>query len=108
MISQFARCAGVASDSRQDQASGTLITRPSAKYAVIVSSVTSTRRIVGSAASAALMPCLDDEDLMLNDYPSDLIVRRRAERANQQSQFNSQQQFNNHKSTIINDPEAAR
>jgi len=41
--SQLARCVGVASDNRHDHASGTLITRPSTRYAVIVSSLTSTR-----------------------------------------------------------------
>lgn len=39
---QFARWSGVASDSRHDQASGTLIVRPSASSAMILSSVTRT------------------------------------------------------------------
>jgi hypothetical protein len=46
---QFARCAGVASDKRQDHASGTLTLRPSARSAVIVSSVTRMSIIRASA-----------------------------------------------------------
>jgi hypothetical protein len=42
MISNLARCSGVDSESRQDHANGTLIVRPSTKWAVIVSSVNET------------------------------------------------------------------
>src|SRR3972149_5569182 len=50
MRRQFARCFGVASDRRQDQANGTLMTRPSARCAMI------SRRITFS--SRALKPWL--------------------------------------------------
>ncbi|SRR6266702_561981 len=70
---QFARCAGVASDSRHDHASGTLITRPSTKWAVIVSSVTSTRPIRDSTLTAVLMPCLDNCWFVFhNQTPNDI------------------------------------
>ena len=52
------RCLGVASDKRQDHASGTLKTRPSIKYAMMASDVTLTSRILGSLLSTMLMPCL--------------------------------------------------
>ncbi len=48
MISKLFRCSGVASDKRHDHASGTLITRPSTRKAVIVSSVTWMFLISGS------------------------------------------------------------
>jgi hypothetical protein len=43
MISNLARSSGVASESRQDHANGTLIVRPSTNWAEIVSSVTETQ-----------------------------------------------------------------
>src|SRR5207249_2558517 len=73
---KLARWAGVASESRQDQARGTLITRPSARYATISSFVTRTSRIRGSAPAAVVMPRLHDLLLMLsNDLadPSQLV-----------------------------------
>src|SRR5438874_4439440 len=73
---KLARWAGVASESRQDQARGTLITRPSARYATISSVVTRTSRIRGSAPAAVVMPRLHDLLLMLsNDLadPSQLV-----------------------------------
>jgi len=73
MSSQLARCAGVASDSRHDHANGTLMTRPSTKCAVIVSSLTSMRAIRDSTLTAVLMPCLDDRRFVLNDEPTDVI-----------------------------------
>jgi hypothetical protein len=73
MSSQLARCAGVASDSRHDHANGTLMTRPSTKCAVIVSSLTWTRVIRDSTLTAVLMPCLDDRRFVLNDEPTDVI-----------------------------------
>src|SRR6266516_6343846 len=60
MSRKLARCADVASDNRQDHASGTLMTLPSASWATISSSVTRTSRIRGSPvnSTAVLMPCL--------------------------------------------------
>lgn len=52
------RCSGVASDSLHDQASGTLISRPSESTATIASSVTFSVTIRGS--STVLMPNLYD------------------------------------------------
>src|ERR1700694_4249818 len=46
MRRKFARCLGVASESRQDQASGTLMTRPSASRAMISSALTWTAWIL--------------------------------------------------------------
>src|SRR5712664_1832286 len=57
---KFARWAGVASESLQDQAKGTLMTRPSARDATISSFVTRTSRIRGSAPAAVVIPCLHD------------------------------------------------
>src|SRR3989304_1133117 len=79
MSRQFARWAGVASESRHDHASGTLITRPSTRWAVIVSSVTSTRAIRDSTLTAVLIPCLDDRRFVLNDQAANLIQFSRAE-----------------------------
>lgn len=79
MSRQLARWVGVASDSRHDHARGTLITRPSTKCAVIVSSVTSTRAIRDSTLTAVLMPCLDDRRFMCDDEPTDLIQLARTE-----------------------------
>src|SRR5437879_11910578 len=73
---KLARWAGVASESRQDQARGTLITRPSARYATISSFVTRTSRIRGSAPAAVVIRRLHDLLLMLsNDLadPSQLV-----------------------------------
>jgi hypothetical protein len=58
MILNFLRCAEVASDRRQDHASGTLMVRPSASCALMVSSVTSNETIRGSLTTAMLIPCL--------------------------------------------------
>src|SRR5947207_10001188 len=79
MSCQFTRWACVASDSRHDHASGTLITRPSTRCAVIVSSVTSTRAIRDSTLTAVLMPCLDDRPLVYDDKSTDLIQLARTE-----------------------------
>lgn len=64
-----ARCAGVASDNRHDHASGTLITRPSSRYATIVSDVILTSRIRGSVLATMLMPCLRNCIVMNFDHP---------------------------------------
>lgn len=69
MISKFARWAGVASESRHDQARGTLITRPSTRYAVIASTATLMSRILGSLLTTVLIPCLQNVILMLIDHP---------------------------------------
>src|SRR5437867_7791156 len=79
MSCQLARCAGVASDRRHDHAGGTLITRPSTKWAVIVSSVTTTLAIRGSTMTVVLMPCLDDRRLMLDNQTTNIIQLSRAE-----------------------------
>jgi len=52
----LARCSDVASDSRHDHASGTLIVRPSVRTAVIASSETLMDFITGSGAAAVLVP----------------------------------------------------
>jgi hypothetical protein len=57
MSRKLLRCSGVASDSLHDQASGTLISRPSDSTATIASSVTFSVTIRGS--STVLMPYLD-------------------------------------------------
>src|SRR5213594_4590687 len=56
----FRRWAGLAAASLHDQASGTLMTRPSARWAVILSSVTSTRLILAPLLAAVLIPCLQN------------------------------------------------
>src|SRR5665213_210089 len=73
MISYRARCAAVASESRQDQFSGMLMMRPSARWAVINSPVTSTELARGSLLgfAAVLMPCLQDEGSIFKDNTSD-------------------------------------
>jgi hypothetical protein len=53
---KWVRCVGVASNNRQDHTSGTLITRPSTRYAMMVSDVTLTFRIRDSVL--ATMLCL--------------------------------------------------
>src|SRR5437870_3827046 len=73
MSSQFARCAGVASASRHDHASGTLMTRPSTKRAVMVSSVTSTCAIRFSTLTAVLMPSLNNGRFLLDNETTDLV-----------------------------------
>src|SRR5712691_5050317 len=75
----LARCAGVASESRHDQARGTLMTRPSARHATISSLVTLTSRMRGSGPAAVLIPRLHDLLVMLsNDLadPSQLVSRK--------------------------------
>jgi hypothetical protein len=73
MSFQLARWVGVASDSRQDHASGTLITRPSAKCAVMVLVDTTTRLILASVTTAVLMPSLDDARFILADYAPNIV-----------------------------------
>ena len=50
--------AGAASLRRHDHANGTLMTRPSAKWKVINSSVTDTSFTLASVLTAVLTPCL--------------------------------------------------
>jgi hypothetical protein len=71
MSRKLFRCSGVASDSRHDHASGTLISRPSDKTAAIASSVTFSVTIRGS--STVLMPNLDNLCQPLNDQLPDLV-----------------------------------
>jgi hypothetical protein len=72
MSRKFARCAVVASASRQDQASGTLITRPSTSCAMISSSVTRISSMRGSLLTTVFMPCLQNESaICLNHAPND-------------------------------------
>src|SRR2546426_12073733 len=63
----FARCFGVASDSRQDQARGTLMTRPSTRCAIISSSVSRTSWMRGSLLAAVFMPCLQNLAALRSD-----------------------------------------
>src|SRR3989475_11971291 len=73
---KLARWPEVASESRQDQAKGTLMTRPSARHATISSFVTRTSRIRGSPPAAVVIPRLHDLLVMLsNDLadPSQLV-----------------------------------
>src|SRR2546428_60113 len=73
---KLARWGGVASESRQDQARGTLMTRPSARCATISSFVTRTSRIRGSPPAAVVIPRLHDLLVMLSNdlaYPSQLV-----------------------------------
>src|SRR3990170_3665273 len=74
-----ARCSGVASDRRQDQASGTLMTRPSARRAMISSSVTRTCSMRGSVLAAVFMPCLQNRCAMGGDQPANGIQLSGAE-----------------------------
>ena len=71
--SQFARCAGVASDSRHDHASGTLITRPSTRWAVIVSSLTSTWSIRDSTLTAVFIPGLYNQRFVHHNETTNLV-----------------------------------
>src|SRR4030067_2174602 len=77
----LARCLGVASDSRQDHASGTLITRPSARCAMISFAVTRTSWISGSLVNSAavLMPCLQYRGAVGYNDPSHLAQLPRAD-----------------------------
>src|SRR6266480_774460 len=73
---KLARWGGVASESRQDQARGTLMTRPSARCATISSFVTRTSRIRGSPPAAVVIPRLHDLLMMLSNdlaYPSQFV-----------------------------------
>src|SRR5271167_71777 len=68
MMRKCERCAELASNSRHDHASGTLITRPSAKCAMISSAVTRTSSIRGSLLATVFIPCLqNDRAMRLND-----------------------------------------
>src|SRR5688572_31606396 len=55
------------------------MTRPSTRCAVMDSSETSTCRIAGSVSTAVLIPRLNDEGLVLDDYPSNLVQLSRRE-----------------------------
>jgi hypothetical protein len=70
MISKWFRSSGVALDKRHDQAHGTLIVRPSASRAVIVSSLTTTSMIRGSLPTTMFIPRLQDFVSMIeNQFP---------------------------------------
>src|SRR5690348_15771125 len=73
MMRNLARCAGVASDSRHDQANGTLITRPSDNRATISFLVMRTSSIRGSLFAAVLIPRLQYRCAMRHDDPADHI-----------------------------------
>src|SRR5436309_1329518 len=79
MRRKCARCWGVASDRRQDQASGTLMTRPSARCAMISSPVTRTCWMRGSVLAAMFMPCLQYRCAMGVDEPADDVQLSGAE-----------------------------
>src|SRR5262245_56485564 len=74
IISKCCRCSGVASDNRHDHARGTLMVRPSARYAVMRSSVTSTVRIRGSLLATVVMPCLQDTPHVLQNQGTNSIL----------------------------------
>src|SRR5262245_54588657 len=67
IISKCCRCSGVALAKRHDQTRGTLMVRPSARCAVIRSSVTSTERIRGSLLAKMVMPGLQDTRQVLHN-----------------------------------------
>src|SRR5437660_5128152 len=67
IISKCCRCSGVALAKRHDHTSGTLMVRPSARCAVIRSSVTSTERIRGSLLATMVMPCLQETRQVLHN-----------------------------------------
>src|SRR5688572_18196432 len=78
MISYRARWAGLAAASLHDQASGTLITRPSPRCAVIASSVTSTRSILAPPLAAVLIPRLQyPGPMVFNIRPDDVQLPAR-------------------------------
>jgi hypothetical protein len=77
IISKFCRCSGVAFDRRQDHASGTLIVRPSARWAVIRSSATSTAVIRGSLLATMVIPSPRDVIQMVEkDRPNAIQFSR--------------------------------
>lgn len=49
------------------------MTRPSTRWAVIVSSVTSTRSIRDSTLTTVLVPCLDNRQFVLHNETTDLV-----------------------------------
>lgn len=73
MISKLVRCAGVASDSRQDHASGTLILRPSSSSAMIKSSVTFIVIIRGSLLTTVFIPALHNAIQIFEGQLSDMV-----------------------------------
>src|SRR5438128_5527 len=80
IISNRLRCAGVALANRHDQASGTLIVRPSASWAISASSVTSSVTIRGSLLPAVFIPCLPNTVHVVEDDLPDAVqfLRREA------------------------------
>jgi hypothetical protein len=73
MISKLLRCSGVASDRRHDQATGTLMERPSANSAVIESSVTRMAIIRGVSLTTMLIPSLQNLLPMFHNQPADAV-----------------------------------
>src|SRR4051812_23283704 len=73
MISNRARCSGVASDSRHDHASGTLTVRPSVNRATMASSVTSSVAKRGSLLPAVFIPCLPNAVQIVEDDLPDAV-----------------------------------
>src|SRR2546425_1667163 len=73
MSQTSARSLGAAQDNRHDQASGTLITRPSTRSAMISSVVTRTLLMRGSLLAAVFIPSLYNHSQMrLNDSSNNL------------------------------------
>src|SRR5438128_441169 len=71
MISKRLRCSGVASESRQDHANGTLTVRPSASWATMASSVSSNATMRRSLSAAVPIPGLHDAiQIIDNDLPN--------------------------------------
>ena len=73
IISKCWRWLGVALDRRHDHASGTLIVRPSASWALTRSSVTSTVRMRGSFLATMVMPCLQNVVPRLQNHRPDPV-----------------------------------
>jgi hypothetical protein len=87
---------GLAFESRQDQARGTLMLRPSARTEVIISSVTLTATIVGSLVTTVLMPCLLNSIQVLLDYHSDAVQFTRGKTMVSRQTQGSQPEFEYH------------
>src|SRR3972149_5962689 len=77
MISKFFLCTGVASVNRHDQTNGTLIVRPSIKWAMIESSVTSIFLILVSSLTTVFMPGLNYLVMVSINQGTDSIQLRR-------------------------------
>lgn len=96
MISNRWRCAAEASESRHDHARGTLMTRPSARRAVIDSSSTVTNMIRGSLIAAVFIPCLQNQLQILNDYRTDPVQLARSKPVVVPKSYRTEPEFAHH------------